>query len=58
MRSNRRKCALKFVEGLATSISAHAAAWAAVATGTFLWQFVGHVAADAGFHLVATLVGH
>ncbi len=58
MRSNRRMCAIKFVEGIITSASAHLAAWTAVATITFLWQFFGHVAAETGFHLIQALVGY
>ncbi len=58
MRSDRRKSTIKLVEGIVTSLSAHVTAWAAVATATFLWQFVGHVIADAGFHLAATFVGY
>lgn len=58
MKANRRICALKFVEGIVTSASAHLAAWATVAMTAFLWQFFGHVVADAGFRLIVTLIGY
>ena len=58
MPSSKRKYTIKFAEGVATSISAHAAAWTAVATVTFVWQFLGHVVADASFYIAATFAGY
>lgn len=58
MQSKSRNCTIKFVEGVVTAASAHATAWTAVATITYLWQFIGHVVADAGFHLFATFAGY
>ena len=48
----------KFIKGFATSLAAQVAALAAVATASFLWQFAGHVAADAGVHVINFVVGH
>ncbi|MGA3310197.1 MAG: hypothetical protein ABSD08_16550 [Xanthobacteraceae bacterium] len=58
MQGHKWKCAIKFFEGVATSVSAHVAAWMAVASITFVWQFTGHVVADAGFHIATIFAGH
>lgn len=53
MQGYKWKCAIKFFEGIATSVSAHVAAWLAAASITFVWQFTGHVVADAIFAIFA-----
>jgi hypothetical protein len=58
MQRHKRKCIITFFEGAATSASSHIAAWMAVASMTFLWQFLGHVAVDTGFYLAAVFAGH
>jgi hypothetical protein len=46
MQGRKWKCSTKFFEGAATSVSAHVAAWTAIASIAFAWRFMGHVAAD------------